>query len=138
MGTDEIPPLPSIDAGVGVLKGSALYHEDGYYETVDLLAADLTQLDKINPPHLANGKKITDFTGSQVILPDRFTSKYGIKKGDTIHLQINGTPAVSYTHLAAAFLPGSAAAGGKAPPLTSARFLPVSHCKDARYNRPGS
>ena len=92
VGTDEIPPLPSIDAGVGVLKGSALYHEDGYYETVDLLAADLTQLDKINPPHLANGEKITDFTGSQVILPDRFTSKYGIKKGDTIHLQINGTP----------------------------------------------
>ena len=88
--TDELPPLSSIEAGVGVLKGTALYHENGYYETIDLIAADLTELDKINPPHLANGEKITDFTGSLVILPDRFTLKYGINKGDTIHLQING------------------------------------------------
>ena len=88
--TDELPPLSSIEAGVGVLKGTALYHENGYYETIDLIAADLTELAKINPPHLANGEKITDFTGSLVILPDRFTLKYGINKGDTIHLQING------------------------------------------------
>ena len=47
---------------MGVLKGTALYHENGYYETIDLIAADLTELDKINPPHLANGEKITDFT----------------------------------------------------------------------------
>ena len=70
--TDELPPLSSIEAGVGVLKGTALYHENGCYETIDLIAADLTELDKINPPHLANGEKITDFTGSLVILPDRF------------------------------------------------------------------
>ena len=88
--TDELPPLSSIEAGVGVLKGTALYHENSYYETVDLVAADLTELDKINPPHLASGEKITDFTGSLVILPDRFTLKYGIDKGDTIPLQING------------------------------------------------
>lgn len=29
---------------------SSLYHENGYYETVDLIAADLGQLSKINPP----------------------------------------------------------------------------------------
>lgn len=86
--TDELPPLSSIEAGVGVLKGTDLYHENGYYETIDFIAADITELDKINPPHLANGEKITDFTGSLVILPDRFTLKYGIDKGDTIPLQI--------------------------------------------------
>lgn len=89
IGTNELPLLSSVEAGVGVLKGTALYHENGYYETIDLVAADLTELEKINPPHLANGGKITDFTGCQVILPDRFTLKYGINKGDTIHLQIH-------------------------------------------------
>ena len=88
--TDDIPDLTSIDAKAGLLKGTALYHEDGYYETVDLAAADLTELEQINPPRLADGSEIKDFFGSQVILPDRFTSKYNIKKGDTISLQING------------------------------------------------
>ena len=37
--TDEIPDLLSIDAKAGILKGSALYHENGYYETIDLAAA---------------------------------------------------------------------------------------------------
>lgn len=85
-----LPELSSISASVGILESSALYHENGYYETIDLIAADLTQLNQINPPRLANGGKITDFTGNQVILPDRFTSKYGIKVGDTITLQIGG------------------------------------------------
>lgn len=87
-----LPELSSISASVGMLEGSALYYENGYYETIDLIAADLTQLDQINPPRLANGGEITDFTGNQVILPDRFTSKYGIKAGDTITLQIGGQP----------------------------------------------
>lgn len=87
-----LPELSSISAGVGMLESSALYHENGYYETIDLIAADLTQLDQINPPRLANGGEITDFTGNQVILPDRFTSKYGMKAGDTITLQIGGQP----------------------------------------------
>ena len=30
--------------------------------------------------------------GNQIILPDRFTSKYGIEKGDTVTLQIGGIP----------------------------------------------
>lgn len=87
-----LPELSSISASVGMLESSALYHENGYYETIDLIAADLPQLDQINPPRLANGGEITDFTGNQVILPDRFTSKYGIKAGDTITLQIGGQP----------------------------------------------
>ena len=88
--TDEIPDLLSIDAKAGILKGSALYHENGYYETIDLAAAELSELKKINPPRLADGKDISDFSGSRIILPDRFTSKYGIQKGDAITLQING------------------------------------------------
>lgn len=84
--------LPSIQASVGMVEASALYHENGYYETIDLIAADLPELDKINPPRLVNGGEITNFTGNQVILPDRFTSKYGIEKGDIITLQIGGKP----------------------------------------------
>ena len=57
-----------------------------------LIAADLTELAEINPPHLVSGGEITGFTGNQVILPDRFTSKYGIEKGDTITLKISGKP----------------------------------------------
>ncbi|PNV63444.1 ABC transporter permease [Clostridium sp. chh4-2] len=88
-----IPGLPTIQAVVGITEGTALYHENGYYETVDLIAADLTQLSKINPPRLVNGGEIENFTGNQIILPDRFTSKYGVKKGDAVTLQIGGEPA---------------------------------------------
>lgn len=87
-----IPELKSIKSCVGVLEGSALYHENGYYETMDLIAADLTELNQINPPRLADGGEISDLSGNQVVLPDRFTSKYGIEKGDTIVLQIGGEP----------------------------------------------
>ncbi|MDC7289657.1 FtsX-like permease family protein [Blautia schinkii] len=89
---ENIPKLSSAGASVGVVEGTALYHENGYYEAIDLLGADLSGLNKINPPRLVNGGEITNFSGSQVILPDRFTSKYGIDKGDTITLEISGTP----------------------------------------------
>ena len=89
---DILPNSASIRASVGILEGAALYHENGYYETVDLIAADLTGLNEINPPRLVNGGEITEFTGNQVILPDRFTSKYGIEQGDTITLRIGGQP----------------------------------------------
>ena len=89
---DILPKSASIRASVGILEGAALYHENGYYETVDLIAADLTDLNEINPPRLVNGGEITEFTGNQVILPDRFTSKYGIAQGDTITLRIGGQP----------------------------------------------
>ena len=34
---DAIPALPSIRASAGVLEASALYKENGYYETIDLV-----------------------------------------------------------------------------------------------------
>ncbi len=89
---DDIPTLSVIKAKMGILEGTSLYHENGYYETVDLLAADMDVLNQMNKPRLQNGGEITNFTGYQVILPDRFTSKYGIEKGDTITLQVNGSP----------------------------------------------
>ncbi|MCB6608870.1 FtsX-like permease family protein [[Clostridium] symbiosum] len=87
-----LPELPSVDAVVGVLKGTALYHENGYYETIDLIAADLALLNQINPPRFVDGEQIEGFTGNKIILPDRFTLKYGIEAGDTVTLQINGQP----------------------------------------------
>lgn len=83
---------PSIGASVPMLESTALYHENGYYETIDLIGADISKLNTINPPRLADGGEITDFTGNKVILPDRFTSKYGIEAGDSITLQIGGEP----------------------------------------------
>ncbi|QEK16339.1 hypothetical protein LAJLEIBI_00320 [[Clostridium] hylemonae DSM 15053] len=87
-----IPKLPEVKAAAGILKSSALYSEDGYYESVDLVAADLEQLNRINKPRMADGKEITGFSGNQIILPERFTSKFGIKKGDTVTLQIGKRP----------------------------------------------
>lgn len=89
---DEIPDLPIIEAKVGMLKGTSLYHENGYYETVDLIAAGLDGLNQINKPRLKTNSDIYGFSGSQIILPDRFTSKYGIEKGDTITLEVNKIP----------------------------------------------
>lgn len=87
-----VPELPEVKAAAGILKSSALYSEDGYYESVDLVAADLEQLNRINKPRMADGKEITGFSGNQIILPERFTSKFGIKKGDTVTLQIGKRP----------------------------------------------
>jgi len=87
-----IPDLPSIGVSVGIRRESSLYHENGYYESIDLIAADLSQLNQINKPRLLDGGEITDFSGNKIILPDRFTSKYEIEKGDTITLQIGGNP----------------------------------------------
>lgn len=87
-----LPDLSWSGDTAGILEGAALYHENGYYETIDLIAAPLDQLSRINPPRLVNGGEITDFNGRQVILPDRFTSKYGIEQGDTITLLLGKTP----------------------------------------------
>ncbi len=87
-----VPELPEVKAAAGILKSSALYSKDGYYESVDLVAADLEQLSRINKPRMADGKEITGFSGNQIILPERFTSKFGIKKGDTVTLQIGKRP----------------------------------------------
>lgn len=89
---DDIPALSHIQTKAGIIEGTSLYHENGYYETVDLLAADMEALNQINQPRLPDGGKVTAFSGNQIILPDRFTSKYGIEKGDTVTLQISGSP----------------------------------------------
>lgn len=89
---DDIPDLPEIKTKAGILEGDALYHENGYYESIDLIASDLSLLNKINKPRLSDGGEIDHFSGRQIILPDRFTLKYGINKGDMITLQIDGVP----------------------------------------------
>lgn len=87
---EDIPNLNSIKSKVGILESSAVYHKDGYYESFSLISADLNQLNKINKPRLENGNNIDDFSGNKIILPNRFTSKYKIKKSDSITLQIHG------------------------------------------------
>ncbi|HBF0592886.1 TPA: FtsX-like permease family protein [Clostridioides difficile] len=91
---EDIPDLNAIKSKVGVLESSAIYNKGGYYEEFSLISADLSQLNKINKPRLENSGSITDFSGDKIILPNRFTSKYKIKKGDSITLQIYGK---SYT-----------------------------------------
>lgn len=87
----DIPNLASIKNKVGIVKSSSLYHEDCYYETIDLIGSQLNELSKINKPKLTSGGEIEDFSGDKIILPDRFTSQYGVKKGDTITLKIMGS-----------------------------------------------
>lgn len=89
---EDIPNLENIQSIAGILESSALYHENGYFESVDLIAADLEQLNQINKPRLVNGSEISGFTGNKIILPDRFTSKYNIVQGDTVTLEIGGNP----------------------------------------------
>lgn len=89
---DDIPALPDIQTKAGIVEGTSLYHENGYYETVDLLAADMEAFNQINKPRLIGDGEVSAFFGNQIILPDRFTSKYDIEKGDTVTLQINGSP----------------------------------------------
>lgn len=88
----DIPESSSIQTSVGILKANALYKEHGYYETMDLLAADLTLLNQINPPRLVSGEGMKEMSGNQIILPDRFTNKYKIVKGDIITLHVNSIP----------------------------------------------
>lgn len=124
---DVLPDLPSIKTSVGILEGSALYHENGYYESIDLIAADLTQLKQINPPRLIDGEALDSFSGNQVILPDRFTSKYDINTDDTITLQINGNPIHFQVAAIAAydtvFLRHTRGANALLPPSTLAGLL---------------
>ena len=124
---EEIPELPSVGAAAGIWEGSALYHENGYYESIDLIGADLAQLNRINPPRLADGGEITGFSGNQVILPDRFTSKYGIEEGNNITLEINGNPVEFQVARIAAydtvFLRHTRGATALLPLSTAARLL---------------
>lgn len=85
---EDIPDHALIQDKVQLLKGEALYHKEGYYETVDLIAANLDDLNKINPMRLSGDTELNQFLGNQIILPDRFTTQYGIEKGDEVTLQI--------------------------------------------------
>ncbi len=89
---ETIPNLPSIKNRVGIIKTTALYKENGYYENFDLLAADIEQLNTINKPRLADGTKLENISGNEIVLPKRFTSKYGVQVGDTFSLYIGGVP----------------------------------------------
>lgn len=59
---------------------------------MDLLAADLTLLNQINPPRLVSGEGMKEMSGNQIILPDGFTNKYKIVKGDIVTLHVNSIP----------------------------------------------
>ncbi len=88
--TDVISRFSSIRHVVGIVETGALYKKDGYYENFDMIAADLTELSKINKPRLVNGGEITNFTGNIIILPERFTSKFDIEESDPFVIWING------------------------------------------------
>ncbi|WP_195984128.1 FtsX-like permease family protein [Clostridium sp. D33t1_170424_F3] len=124
---DILPNLSSIKTSVGILEGTALYHENGYYESLDLIAADFAQLQQINPPRLIDGGMLDNFSGDQVILPDRFTAKYDINAGDTITLQIGGNPIRLQVAAIAAydtvFLRHTRGANALLPPSTLAGLL---------------
>jgi len=72
-----------------LLTAQGLYAESGYYENFDILSADLADLNAINAPRVQSGD-LSNFTGYQIALPDRFTSKYGTQIGDVISLKIDG------------------------------------------------
>jgi len=88
--SDSIPSLPSINHAVGMVETMALYKEDGYYEKFDVIAANPRELANINRPRLLDGGELIYFTGNQIVLPDRFTSKFGVEQGDLFTLWING------------------------------------------------
>ncbi len=88
---ESLPVTSMIRSKVGIIQSIALYKENGYYENFDILAADLQGLDQISAPRILEGS-IDQFDGNAIVLPDRFTSKFGIEVGDPFTLWINGEP----------------------------------------------
>lgn len=88
---EEIPRLVSAKNKVGFLTTSALYSKGEYFENFDLLAADLNELNAINKPRLLDGNDLTNFSGYSIVIPEKFTTKYHVKPGDTVALDIGGT-----------------------------------------------
>lgn len=87
---EEIPKLTSIKNKVGILQTPAVYNKKGDFENIDVIAANLKELDKINKLRLVNDVELKKFSGYSIILPEKFTSKYGVKPGDTVTLTIGG------------------------------------------------
>ncbi|WP_195269722.1 FtsX-like permease family protein [Eubacterium sp. 1001713B170207_170306_E7] len=85
-----VPELPEIGCAVGILEAKGLYNEEGYYENFDLLAADPEKLSVINEPRLVSGETLRPLGKNGIVLPEKFTSKYGIRAGDTFSLEIGG------------------------------------------------
>ncbi len=75
---EALPESSSIRNAVGLVETLALYKEGGYYENFDVIAADLEALSQINKPRLLDGSELTDLTRNQIVLPERFTSKFGV------------------------------------------------------------
>lgn len=92
---ESVPTLELIKSKVGIIRASALYSEEGYFENFDIIAADLAELSRINKPRLLDGGEIRDFSGYKIALPHKFTAKYGIHEEDRIRLQI-GEEAVEF------------------------------------------
>lgn len=88
---EDVPELASIKNKVGIVKTPALYNEDGYFENFSILAADLEELNQINKPRLLSGGELTDFIGYDIVLPEKFTSKYELQPGDKVSLHIGET-----------------------------------------------
>ncbi len=89
---EDVPESASIKNKVGIVETHALYSEDGYFDNFYILAADLEGLNQINKPRLLNGAELTDFNGYDIVLPEKFTSKYKLQPGDKVTLRIEGTP----------------------------------------------
>lgn len=89
---DVIPLLSPVKRVVGMVNTMALYKEDGYYENFDVIAANLNELAAINPPRLLNNASLESFTGNEIVLPDRFASKFKIEPGDKMALWFGGGP----------------------------------------------
>lgn len=88
---EDIPKLPDIQNKVGILKTIGLYNEDGYFENLDIIAADLDLLNIVNPPRLLKGENLSEFKGHSIILPEKFTTKYEIDVGDSVKVKIGDT-----------------------------------------------
>lgn len=87
---DALPSLPEVGRAVGILEAKGLYSEEGYYENFDLLAADSEDLSAINEPRLLDGQKLQPLKEDEIVLPEKFTSKYQVKAGDSLSLEVGG------------------------------------------------
>ena len=75
-----LPELPSIRASAGIVEATALYHEEGYYETIDLIAADLTELAEINPPRLVSEVRSQALPGTRSFCRTVSPQNTGLKR----------------------------------------------------------
>lgn len=86
----EIPQTLFIKSRVGLLTTSALYENNGLFENFDLIAANLDELNEMNPPKLQGDTTLEDFAGWNIVTTEKFTSRYGLKPGDVVELNIGG------------------------------------------------